>query len=193
MSRQCPDCHARVSPRASQCVNCGTLLPIEEDRPRRRRRDDVEGSFDRGAQSWGSVAAVIVYVLVLLPLWVLFGLANMRPDPTVKLVDRVVGTIGGPLFLAAFPAAAAWLIVDCVQASWNWLWAPRGPQTTWATWWGGPGRLGLIALSPWVGAAVGLFVAPLPWAQALMVGGFWGAVAGLGAATAVSAILHNLS
>jgi hypothetical protein len=115
----------------------------------------------RDAVGWGDVAFVITY-LVSVPAvfahlhFVVRRWGNVPWDYWVTLVL-------GDLYLAMFPAALAamvvWMIVDSIQATWNWLNDPRGREVPWRNWWAGPVRVALY-VAALIGVGIAFFVPP---------------------------------
>jgi hypothetical protein len=191
MPRTCPVCHASLRPRDAQCDACGTLIPIDESR---RRRGDDDGMMFGGAfQSWGFIAAVIVYVPGVVAAFLFLVLVVIPNANRVNPFRFIQGIIMFSLFAPVPPATLVWMIVDSIHATWNWGNDPRGPETPWVNWWAGPARLGLLVLPPIGGCGLGFLAPPPDLVFWLTVGAIVGSVVGIAAAGVVSVVIKALT
>lgn len=199
MSR-CPSCDSWLPTTDDCCRRCGLVIPtapVVEDaipeaeavRPRRRlgklRRDEPEEVFGDLFRSWGVIAGGIVYVpsVVLLAWYAFMNLQQVRGPGIVYLV------FGG----AFLPAGAAYMLVDGVQATYNWWTDPReGPDRPLINLLAGPIRLAVIGLCPLGGAGLCPLVAPQSLEWALLIGALVGMVPGLLAALVLTLIVKAM-
>jgi hypothetical protein len=110
---------------------------------------------------WGNVAFVIAFIpgVPAAFAYLHFSLWRGAKDPRMWF-EWVIENLGRAVMMAALGAAVVWMIVDSVQATWNWLNDPRGRAIPWRNWWAGPIRAVLF-----VGALIGLgiaFFVPIP-------------------------------